>query len=522
MRRVRTYTYKQRSVMILVPLILLAISTWALREPIMPDLTDQWRDVLLMSARIFFPGLFIITVAFVLPTFDRCFQVAIVTVIYVVSLMLVPYYSSDLLLNPIICVLAALSSLLAMLPSPTLFEENFFYLSRRLFFVLCNVVILPTVTVLGIALILRQMNSYILFSFDETFGTNFLSVIYVPLYLILQTLGFQDLVGQLVALRYDDVMAKAFINAIMVSNMLSVPAILFTRSLFTKGHVRLFLTMLMAVALLTNSIGSCVSLILLWMLIFYPGSFAVLLFSSMICFAVSFWLQVPELTTVNNLYMPDVRLDKVHFFFNNSTLTVLEAFAVFLPVLLMLFFMWLSRERSIDRRYKWRSINIGYSVNVSSAPELKVLAFLRALGGISNIVDVAEDEDWLYIQVASHDDVSVSLLNIALPEHVLVDRINKLYLCHVGEQSHFLHKRLANLIANPFGESEMEVPLSTPFDIRAFDHRQQTNAIEGITDSVLIANTSDAIQNAAESVTPSAAIAATVASKLRSESSSLF
>ena len=104
------------------------------------------------------------------------------------------------------------------------------------------------------------------------------------------------------------------------------------------------------------------------------------------------------------------------------------------------------------------------------------MAFLRALGGISNIVDVAEDGAWLYIQVASHDHVSVTTLNSMLPEKVLIDRINKLYLCEVGEQSHFLHQRLSKLISNPFGETEFEVQISTPFNIHPMDYEHRVAA----------------------------------------------
>ncbi len=476
MRRFRTYTYKQRSILILLPLMLLAISTWALSETVTPWIEDQQRALMLLSARIFFPGLFAIAVAFVVPTFDRCFQIATVTIIYVASVMLVPSNRSDLLLNPIICVLAAISSLIAMLPLPMRLDENFINHTRRLFFILCNVIILPTITIIGILLILRQMNIYILYTFDETFGNSILSVIYVPLFLVLQTLGFHDLVGQLVSLRSGSSMSTAFINAIVVSNLFSLPAILFTRSLFTKGHVRLFLTMLVAVAILTNSIGACVSLVLLWLLIFYPGAFSVLLCSSMVCFAFSLLLQAPPLTSEGNLYMPDVRLDSVRLLFNDNALTALEGFAIFIPVILVLFSMWVSRERTIDRKRKWRSVNIGYNINAASTPELKVLAFLRALGGISNIVDVAEDGAWLYIQVASHNHVSVTTLNSMLPEKVLIDRINKLYLCEVGEQSHFLHQRLSKLISNPFGETEFEVQISTPFDIHPMNYEHRTAA----------------------------------------------
>lgn len=473
MRRFHTYTYRQRSILIILPLMLLAISTWALNENVTPWLSEQQRSVLFLSARIFFPGLFAIAVAFVIPTFDRLFQLTTVTLIYVVALTMVPSYRSELLLNPILCVLASISSILAMLPYPVRLDENLINRSRRLFLVICSVIVLPVVTVIGSLLILRQMHTYILFTFDETFGSSILSVIYVPLYLVLQALGFHEFVGDLLIVSSASnsmSMNAAFVNAIVVSNIFSLPTILFTRSLFTKGHVRLVLTMLVAVAILTNSIGACVSLVLLWLLIFYPGSFAALLITSMVCFSFSLFLQAPALTEVVNLYTPDISLNSVRLILSERSLTTLEGFAIFIPVVLVLFSMWISRERSQDRRRKWRSINIGYSINASSSPELKVLALLRALGGISNVVDVAEDGSWLYIQVASREKVSLSSLNSLLSTKVLVDRLNKLYLCEVGEQSHFLHQRLSKLIANPFGESEFEVQLSTPFDIHPMDY----------------------------------------------------
>jgi len=469
-RRLRTYSYKQRSILILLPLMLLAISTWSLNEQITPQLTPAFREVLLLSARIFFPGLFAIAVAFMLPTFDRTLQIVSVCLAYVFAVMVLPSYSPNVLMNPIICVLAAVSTLLAMLPYPVRFEENFINQTSHVMWALSLVALLPICTIIAMILVLRQMDTFILYTFDELFGQSFLSVIYVPLYLLLQALGFHELVGDLLTLRYQNNVVTAFVNSIVVINLFALPATLFTRSLFTKGYVRLFLTMLMAISILTNSIGSCLSLSLLLLLIFYPGSFALLLLSSMICYTLSYFLQVQPMTVVSNLYRPDIRLSEVTFSYSNSVITVLECFAIFIPVILVLLSMWIRRERTLDRRRKWRSINTGYTVNASSSLELRLLALLRALGGISNIVDVAEDGNWLYVQVASHDEVSLTSLNSLLPEKPLIDRINKLYLCEIGDESHFMHQRLSKLIANPFGESEYEVQLSTPFEIHPMEY----------------------------------------------------
>ena len=110
------YTYLQRSVLILLPLMLLAICTWSLNPINTPYLDDNKRSILLLSSRIFFPGLFAIAVALVVPTFDRLFQLSTVTIVYVLALLLIPAINPNLLKSPIICVLIAVSTLLAMLP----------------------------------------------------------------------------------------------------------------------------------------------------------------------------------------------------------------------------------------------------------------------------------------------------------------------------------------------------------------------------------------------------------------------
>lgn len=474
MRILHSYNYKHRSLLILVPLMLLAICTWSLNEVVTPFLTAPMRYDLLLIARIFFLGLFAVAVAFVVPTFDRFLQILVVIVSYVLMIALIKNNMPELLKNPILCVVAAVSSLLALLPYQI---RNDYYRQRRsLIFPLILSLSLPFVTLIGAYVVLRQTDTYILYTFDETFGRSFLSVMYVPIYIALQTLGFHDFVGDLISLRYQNNMVTAFVNAIIVTNLFSVPAIIFARSLFTKRHVRLFLTLLMVIAIMTNSIGSCVSLILLLLLIFYPGSFSLLLVSSMTCFSISYFLQIAPITTVSNLYLPDVSLDHNRFFLFYIPVAILELMAILIPLMLVLSAMLVNKEKILDRRRKLRSINVGYTVDPTSSPEIYLISMLRALGGISNISDVVEDSSWLYIQVVDVDKVSLSTLNSFSQEKLLLDRINKIYLLNIGEQSHFLCERLLRLIENQFGEEEYEVPLSTPFDIKKMSKVQALKA----------------------------------------------
>ena len=276
-------------------------------------------------------------------------------------------------------------------------------------------------------------------------------------------------------------MVTAFVNAILVTNLIALPTTLFVRSFFTKKHVRLFLTLLVIIAIMTGSIGACVSLTLLMLLIFFPGSFSTLLVTAMSCFALSYLLEVPAITLVQNLYLPDTNLALTTMALNNvnSQIASLEAFALIFPAGLVFFAMFIQRERIRDRKRKLRSLNVGYSIGTTSAPELNALAFLRALGGMSNIIDIAVDGPWLYIQVVNNESVSLGALNGLTQEKVVVDRAAMLYLCNVGEQSNFLHLRLTKFLENPLGEAEYEVQVSMPFHIEPMPHPSKKQAAKG-------------------------------------------
>ncbi len=461
--------------MILLPLMLLAICTWALNPINTPELALNQRDVLLLAARIFFPGLFAIAVALVVPTFDRLFQLTTVTIVYVLSLLLTLSSNISVINSPIICVLSAVSTLLAMLPYSSFEQDRFAGQSRRLFLTLFFVVLLPVVTLLALSVIVKQFNIFILYTLEDKFGEGLLSVIYVPMYLMLQSVGLHDLVGHLITFNYKNNMVTAFVNTIIVCNIFALPATIFFRSLFTKKHINLFLTLLVVVCILTSSIGACVSLILLLLVIFYPGAFGALLITSMSCFLLSYYLHIPAITSVENLYLPDVNFNSTREFFTegNHNFGMLAAFAVIVPCIIIELSMVLSRENLLDKKRKIRSINRGYTINANSSPELTLLAFLRALGGISNIVDVEEDGSWIYIQVINNDQVSFTALNTLGIKKLLVDNVNNLYLCDVGDQSHFLHQRLSKFIENSFTVSEKEVALSTPFNIEPMPYAKK-------------------------------------------------
>lgn len=446
--------------MILVPLMLMGPATWSLDPAVTPNMPDDIRVKLLLTVRIWFPGLFAVGIAFLIPTISRFLQIASVGGAYLLFAYFCPTYIPSVIYNPMICMVAATSALFAFLPASTEYDYSRDH-TNRLFFGVIFAFILPILTMIGLLLVVKQINTYVQFTFEDIFGKDLTSAVYVPLYILLQTLGMQDLIDRMISIVYQNNLVNAFVNAIIVTNIISLPMAMLVRSLFVKNHMRLFITLLALITWLTSSNGTCVALSWLALLLIFPGVFALLLMSSVLCFFISYINQVGALTTINNLYSPDINLANIYFLFSSHT-TMLEMFAFLLPSTLVACLMICKSEYSKYLKLKAREVNFGYNINKMSSPELKVVAILRSFGGISNIADIEADSNWLYVQVIDRNRVSTSTLNVLTHSKVLMDRVNKLYLCDIGARSQFYCKRIMDLMENHFGEEEYEVPVGTP------------------------------------------------------------
>lgn len=467
MRRVNSYNYKLRSLLILIPLILLAIVTWSLNRSVTPDIAPDIRVDFLLAARTIFPWLFAVAVSFSVPTFDRMLQISSVTVIYFFTVWISASYNPLLFSNPTLCVITAVSTVLAFLPYESVRRSDYRSVSGTdIIRAVIYALLIPALTFIAAATVIRQVSIVVLYTFDDTFGKGPLSVIYVPIFIFLQTFGFHDIVGELLNNTNHGNIVASFINAVVITDMFSLPAVLFARSMSVKANIRLFLTLLMVITILTGSLGSCVSLTLMLLLIFYPGTFGILSLSAVFCGVLSFFMQVPAVTNVSNLYMPDLNLSHTILFFS-APVAVLEIFSVTVSVIMVFMSALIRKDQLSARKSTERSLSVGYSLAEDSSPELKLLALLRAFDGISNIVDVEADGAWLYVQVADRNRISTATLNVLTQDRLLIDRVNKIYLCETGEQSEFFCKRLSELIENSFGEDHYEVSVSVPFDFRS-------------------------------------------------------
>ena len=377
--------------LLLLPIVLLALAVYALSPSFTGELNHYAREYLSFACRLIFPCMVVLCAAALLPARARTVQLFLITAIYSALLTASAGIRPSSLLNPSICVISAAAAIMVLRPQMdfTALEhlETPAPLNRlgRLLFA----VLLPAALFAGLITIIRQIEFFVYFTVSESFGRTLLAMIFCPIYLFLETMGFQNAVTNAALMSYQADMASSFINAVFAANFIALPAMLFTRSLFAKEQMRLFLTLLGLTAILTMSVGPCASLILLIVLVLLPGSFVLLCTCSLCLFLCSYLLNLPPVTNINNLYHPDIDLTAVRSFSRSQALQFFCALGVLFPCALTALFAWIKKERLTVLRQR-RSINqSGVNLQDQLTPDLAVIALLRAVGGLSNLIDVS-------------------------------------------------------------------------------------------------------------------------------------
>ncbi len=457
--------YQQRNLLVLVPLMLLALVTWILDSHISESLAPERRNLLLNAARYLCPCLFAAVVALIMPP-ARISRAAIVTIFYLFLSFLLQRFAPEYTGNPAICVLAANSYILVM---PNLQHyypaENEFEVTEKLI-----ALFLPFLILASLLVIVFQIKSFILAVFNDTFGQSLFSMIFAPIFLILQSLELQETVNELAALCYQNDMISPFINSIYITNIFSLPTVIIARSLFTSGGQRLFLTMLALIALMTSSVGACVSLIYIVLIIFWPGTFAILLLCSLISYLSSYLLSVPAVTTIDNLYLPDLDFSRCPPFFHTQGTLTLELIGILTPFVFVLLLLIISRELSSVKRRRRDITAIGVRVDHQSSLDLRVLAFLRALGGISNIAQVRENSGIVLFKILDPNLIIHASINNLCLKPASYDRFNETVSCYLGAQGVLIANKISLFLERESGEPPHEIVVPESFVIRPLPH----------------------------------------------------
>ena len=429
--------YQQRSLLLLFPLGLLAIASFALdkRIPIGIDFTIQ--NILLEICRTMIPGLFAVTVAYLIPTFNRFYQLFAVGLNYSLLCGISITFYPHLFTQPTAWVIASLAATMFLLPSNDI--------GATLIKVL-GVLFVPALVLLSFVVIIKNIEHSILITFTTVFVDSFLSCLFVPIYEIMLTLGFSSLLNSLVSLQTESETIHAMLNSILLTNLFVLPTLIMVRAYLAKSYNRLFLVFLAMITCLTSKIGSCISVELSILMFFYPGTLIVLCISSVMLFFLSLYLDLSNFTNFFMLYQPDLVLKNLAFFQLSTSHYALMLTAVIVPAIIQVILSKIGTVNYLKNKFKKRSITGGLSIDEIDNPELLLIAILKNIGGKSNIEAVSKLGNELIIKVFNYKLISSRELGKLGSKKVLFIRsINKIKL-DLGSMTNVIYTRLHNIV----------------------------------------------------------------------------
>ncbi len=471
MDRERKHRNQQRALLLLLPPAVLAAAAIILNSAAGHSLHPLLREYLNAGLRTGMPWLYVIITALLVHSRHRMLQLCIVSFDYLILITILGAIDPAAMLNPSICVVSSCFAVLVLRHGADNISGSFRDDHPALCLLLQALcaVLLPLAVCGALLTIVNQIESFVHFTFNDTMGRSLLSMIFSPIYLILQTLGLQQVVTNTALLRYqDDMMLNAFINSIMITDFIALPCLLIARSFFSSRSMRLFLILLAMCMILGGSIGPCVSLAQLMLFIILPGTYFMLMICSLIFFLSSYYLAVPALVSTAQLYRPDVNLQSVFAFTALPEVKFLGLAGVLLPFILVSLFLFIKKERLMQQGRR-RSLNKqGLNLKDSSSPDLTVIGLLRALGGLSNISRVEQRGSALRIKIEDSSLLQPALLSAVCSRKPHFDRRHSTFLLELGELSAQVGLRLTNLTAG--FESGPESSLHADFPIHPMPH----------------------------------------------------
>ncbi|SKA70799.1 hypothetical protein SAMN02745213_02368 [Succinivibrio dextrinosolvens DSM 3072] len=458
--------FQQKSLLLLLPLGLLAIVSYALDKRIPTLLDIESQTLLLEVCRIILPGCFAIAAACMVPTFNRMFQIISVALVYafLVAFSLSKY--QNFFTQPTSWIISSLVATLFLLPNNDIESEG---LSFKAFlskiFCICT---FPFISLFTIMVVVKNIEHSILITFTSVFLDTFLSCLFVPIYEIMLTLGFSSLLNSLVSLQSENEIIHAMLNSIMLVNMISLPAIIITRASFAKSYNRLFLVFLSFIACLTSKIGSCISVELLIIMFFYPGTFLALCFSSIFMFFLNLYLQIGTFTSFYMLYQPDLILRNLAFLQLSTSHFVVIAFSIFIPFAMQTLISKIGKINHLKNKLKRRFKNSGFNLKDIKNPDLFLISILNGIGGKSNLKAVWLDKEVLFIKVFDYKKVIIPQINLISKRRIEFIRSENNIRIPLGALSYIVWKRLNNIIEESANYTSDEVELSDQFDIKGY------------------------------------------------------
>ncbi len=456
--------YQKSSSLTLIPLLILALLSWTLNERVTFSLTEDVRVYITLIVRVFCLGLFSVSVSLLIPSTYRILQLTITSLSYVVLVFLLTKFSPQSTSAPIVCVLAAISSSFGLLPN---FNSSFSKDKSSLIESIVIACILPILIFSTLLISINIINNFIELYFTKELGNSPTSFVFVPLYICLQIFGHHYELNEIASIMYSKHYLSAFTNAVVLTALFSLPAIVFTRIFFSYKKTRLFVITLTCFCILCNSIGACLSISLLILLIIFPSSFFILLCTSSILFFISYNLNVAEIVSISNLYNFDTNLSLLNLDNEIFESRLLQSLALILPPFLFCILNFWKKDKEMQKKEREGINNIGYKVNNKSIDELQLLALIRSLGGLSNFEIIRVFDGKIFIKIVDLNAVSNSTLNLLIKRRLQFDRVKKIYVLDFATRANFFANRLKLLTTSEFNIHNNGVNLEDSLNLRS-------------------------------------------------------
>ncbi len=457
----------QGSFILLLPLLCLALISSGLDPRLPQQFTEEFRQSIVNFSEIFFPGAFAAAAAFLMPSYWRSMQILSVSVIYSAITVLDPRGLQGLCSSPIVPVMSALSATFLFLPterSSDLKQD----LGQGIIRFIQAVLLATTIYILLLSIV-ESLADFIDLTFSRAFRISLLTAVITPVYSIMQTVGYTELVSTVRPLQADDPHMLAVTTAVIGTNLISFPAILMTRAVIAKPSRRLFLISLGLITIITSHIGICISIELTLLLLFFPGTYVLLLTSSALLCLSCYFLQSCCLSEVVQLYQPNLILPVTDVFalHDNDIACLLLAFFIPVTLLIVMYYATKRYGRALGSTTDTHSLR--YYLDRKSSPDLVTIALLRAFGGLSNIVAVHHQGRELLVEVVDLNNVSSDALHKICRKRCKIDRRSKIYLCHTGANSTVIMQRIQHLLTGNKIREELVSSYTSPmFNISEF------------------------------------------------------
>lgn len=444
MQHLQTNLPTHKNLFIFLPLLCLILASWYLSPKISRGMSEDIRVYALLTTRICALALLAVTIAFVVPVKNRMLQLSITAITFLLLIVILSKIDPSNIISPVLCVIAATASTLALLPN-TKNYSNIRHDKDKNIFEIFLAFSLPFTFIIFASVLILQISEFIEYSFTENIGNSIYSSLYAPIYMVLQTFGYNSALADIAIKNYSLDFKAAYMNAVTLTALVSTPFIIITRSFFTQNSTRLFLTFLAFIAIIGNSIGSCLSLVLLALLIMWPGTYFALMCTSLVLFIFSFYLKCDPFVPLQTLYNPDINLSMVDFSYGayEKLLLILSCIA---PAVIVIFTTYFKKDKDKRRRIQEGNAIGGFKINPKSPQDLQVLCILRALHGISNIKNISREKTLLKIAIVSTNKVHSYNLNLLTYKKVLFDRHHLIYTIDLDQRAFSIEQRLKKLI----------------------------------------------------------------------------